>query len=363
VAGTEGFGSYRVPSLMMTSSDVMLAFCEGRAELSDHAQNKIVVKHSADQGFTWGPLQVVADAGQDALNNPLSVFEQQTERVILMYQRYPFTRPEEVEDPSRWYSHKTQKFPPNIHEAIVRPGYDGERICRTYLVCSQDFGNNWSKPQEITRSVKRPHTVTCYGSGPGIGIQLNVGKYKGRLLMPFYQGPWGKMKVYGVYSDNQGESWRYGEVAPSTGNQQASEVQMVELADGRIMLNARSFNGQGFRLKTFSDDGGETWSDLEEDLALIEPECQGSIINYINSKTGMHCLFFSNPADGEDRNNGSLKLSRDNGYSWFLAKIIYEGSFGYSCLTQIDENGIGVLFERDNYSCISFSSYKLEKSN
>lgn len=362
-AGEGGFGNYRIPSLMRIPSGPLLAFCEARKELSDHAQNKIVVKHSTDQGFTWGPLQLVVDSGQDALNNPLSVFEQQTESIILMYQKYPFTKQDDVKEPSRWYSHKTQNFPPNVHEAVVQPGYDGEKICRTYLVSSGDFGSTWSRPQEITRSVKRPHDVTCYGGGPGTGIQLSGGKYKDRLLMPFYQGPWGKMKVYGVYSDNLGETWQYGQVAPTTSNQQAGEVQMVEMAGGKIMLNARSFQGNGCRLIAFSEDGGETWSDVEEDLALIEPECQGSIIKYINSKTGMHCLFFSNPADRGDRYNGSLKLSRDNGNTWSLAKIIYEGSFGYSCLSQISDDGIGALFERDNYSSISFSSYKVEKLN
>ena len=181
--------------------------------------------------------------------------------------------------------------------------------------------------------------------------------------MPFYQGPWGKMKVYGVYSDDLGETWQYGQVAPSIANQQAGEIQMVELVDGRIMLNARSFKGQGFRLKAFSDDGGETWSNLEEDLALIEPECQGSIISLKAEKSGIDYLFFTNPADVQDRRNGMIKVSKDNGYSWSLAKIIYDGSFGYSCLTQIGKNGIGVLFERDNYSCISFGSYKQEKLN
>ena len=47
-AGVDGFGSYRIPALLRTSKNRLLAFCEARSILSDHAQNKIVVKISAD---------------------------------------------------------------------------------------------------------------------------------------------------------------------------------------------------------------------------------------------------------------------------------------------------------------------------
>ena len=66
----------------------------------------------------------------------------------------------------------------------------------------------------ITAAVKRPLEVTSTAAGPGIGIQLGRGKHAGRILMPFNQGPYGKWKVYAVFSDDGGLNWRYGETAP-----------------------------------------------------------------------------------------------------------------------------------------------------
>ena len=86
-----------------------------------------------------------------------------------MYQLYPFTPAEAVSDPDQWKSHEGQDFPPNIHEAAVREGFDGNRICLTFLIASDDDGITWSLPRDITRGVKRPVVVTNYAGGPGIG--------------------------------------------------------------------------------------------------------------------------------------------------------------------------------------------------
>ena len=98
IAGEEGFGSYRIPSIIYTNNDSLLAFCEARAELNDHAQNKIVLKRSLDKGESWEDLQVLADAGINSLNNPLAVEIAETGRILLMYQFYPYTKITDVEN-------------------------------------------------------------------------------------------------------------------------------------------------------------------------------------------------------------------------------------------------------------------------
>ena len=73
VSGTEGYASFRIPSLIVTQNKTVLAFAEGRVKPSDHAENDIVLKRSIDGGRTWSKLQVVAEDGANSLNNPQAV--------------------------------------------------------------------------------------------------------------------------------------------------------------------------------------------------------------------------------------------------------------------------------------------------
>ncbi len=335
----EGYDTYRIPSLLTSNKGTLLAFCEGRSSRSDHAHNDIVLKRSTNNGKSWEKLQIVAEDGDNTLSNPLAVVVSETGRILLMFQRYP----------------------EGFHEREVVPGLEGSKICRTYITHSDDDGKVWSEPKEITSSVKRPTWVTSTAGGPGNGIQIKNGKYKGRLIMPFNQGPYGKWKVYAVISDDLGESWFYGEVAfeedPGLGN----EVQMVELSDGSVMLNSRSANGLMQRKTAISNDGGENWTGLIDDPNLVEPICMGSIIRYsFADKRNKSRIIFANPATKVGRMFGSLKLSYDEGKTWEMEKCIYNGSYAYSSICKMKNDNIGVLFERDEYSSISFMPVNLE---
>ena len=324
--GGAEYPAFRIPALLTTAKGTLLAFCEARASLGDHAKNKIVLKRSTDQGRTWGALQLIADDGDNALGNPTAVLVRETGRVLLMYQRY------------------AQGF----DEHRAEPGLDGPHICRTFLTTSDDDGATWAAPAEITASVKRPTEVTSTAAGPGIGIQLAHGPHAGRILMPFNQGPYGKWKVYAAISDDRGATWRYGATAEETTPGHANEVQFAELTDGTVLLNARNQGGARIRKTARSRNGGETWTPLAEDAALPDPACQGSLLR-IGS-----VLLFSNPASAKARDTGTLRASPDDGATWPHSRVIYPGSFAYSCLAPISPAEIGCLFERDGNRKISF---------
>lgn len=359
-AGVDGFGSYRIPALLSLSNGKLLAFCEAREILSDHAHNKLVLKFSDDKGLSWSEQHMIADAGKNALNNPLVVQDKGTGDIILMYQQYPYTSRDEVDNPEQWVSHAGQDFPSNVHEGAVQEGYEGH-ICRTFVQRSKDQGLSWSQPIDVTRQVKRPSGVTCYAGGPGIGIQLQHNAHKNRLVMPFTQGPWDNMKVYGVFSDDGGYNWQYGELAPANLGEHANETQIAELANGQIVLNARSFKGDSLRKTSFSSNGGQSWSALQNTPDLIEPECQASIISLMENET-ISALVYCGPEHATERCNGNLKISLDNAKSWQQLALIYEGSFGYSSICQLGVAGVGVLFERDGYNSISFSKVNYQVS-
>jgi sialidase-1 len=338
VGGQDGYPAYRIPALITTKGGTLLAFGEGRASLRDHAENDIVLKRSTDMGATWSALQVIDEDGSNALNNPTAVVVRETGRVLLMYQRYA----------KGFDEHKTE------------PGYEGPNVCRTLIMHSDDDGITWSEPRDITRQVKRPTVVTSTATGPGIGIQLARGKYAGRILMPFNQGPYGKWQVYAAISDDKGETWRYAQTVPEGTKGYANEVQFAELSDGSVMLNARNQGGDKLRKIAISRNGGATWSATYNDPALIEPICQASLLRHSNENDPSKDVFlFSNPATQAARTNGTIRVSRDEGKTWPISRVLYPGSFAYSCLASLPDGSIGCLFERDGTKKISFARFEI----
>ena len=59
-------------------------------------------------------------------------------------------------------------------------------------------------------------------------------------------------------------------------------------------------------------------------------------------------VIFSNPASTSGRHHMTLKVSRDEGASWPEAwHTLYDqrAGYGYSCLTEVGEESVGVLYE------------------
>jgi sialidase-1 len=333
----DGYPTYRIPSVVVSGRGTVLAFGEGRQGAGDHTANDLVLRRSRDAGRTWAPMQLVAADRPNVLVNPTAVEDRGSGRLWLMYQRYPA----------------------GAAERQVERGYEGERICRAFVVHSDDDGRTWSPPREVTRSVKRPEAGSL-ASGPGVGIQLRRGAYRGRLVVPFNEGPWGEWQVYAAYSDDGGSTWRYGEPAPDHVEGMGNEVQVVELADGALLLNARNQGGARCRKVATSRDGGRTWSPLTDEPALIDPVCQGSIVRHGDPLDGRRSrLLFANAASATRRVNGTVRLSYDEGQTWPASRTVYAGPFAYSCLTALADGTIGLLYERDGYRTITFARFDL----
>ena len=345
VAGKDPFPSIRIPSVVVTKTGVLLAFADGRAVATDQAHNKFILKRSRDGGLTWGALQIIADDGANSLNNPTAVVDQPSGRVWLMYQRIPGHLAERSKE--------------------TATGYEGTNVYRSFLTRSDDEGATWSQPREVTRSTKRPTGATTIASGPGIGIQLTRGPHMGRILFPFNGGPFYLWNNYAVFSDDHGASWQCGENVPGVlvtnaqghTRSQVNEVQMVELNDGSVRLNSRQFAGAKVRKTAVSHDGGATWSPIEDVPELRDPSCMASIFRAYD-RAGKSVLLYSGP-DSLKRENGTVRLSRDDGQTWPVKKVLFAGSFAYSVLTQLPDGTIGCLFETDGANRIIFARFPL----
>lgn len=136
------------------------------------------------------------------------------------------------------------------------------------------------------------------------------------------------------------------------------ESKVVELTDGRIMINMRSKHKMGQRAVNYSEDDGQTWGEYYHDSQLIEPACNASIIHYTNRNSNEDILLFSNPADAKSRKKMSVRLSRDDGKAWSKPKLVHQGRSAYSSMTVLPNGDIGLLYERGHK--ITFAKFSLE---
>lgn len=313
-SGEGDYHTYRIPALIVTSKGTVLAFCEGRKKGRGDAGNiDVLLKRSTDGGKTWGRTQVVWDDGENTCGNPCPVVDAKTGTIWLLL---------------------THNLGADTEAQILAGKSKGTRT--VWITRSTDEGATWAKPVEITRAVKKPNW-TWYATGPGVGIQTK----SGRLVIPCdnYVAGTRARQAHVIYSDDSGQTWKLGGVVGPDCN----ESQVVERSDGTLLFNMRSYRGTNRRLVTTSKDGGETWSQLEEDPALIEPVCQASLIR---SPAG---LLFSNPAS-KKRERMTVRLSRDEGKTWPVSRVLHAGPAAYSCLAVLSEGTFGCLHEQGEKS-------------
>ncbi len=342
-SGTEGFASIRIPSVLTTRSGTILAVAEGRRRPNDQAENDIVAKRSTDGGLTWSPLRILHDDGPHSLNNPTLVQESQSGRIFLWYQRIP--------------SHLRE------HDNRIAQGLEGPDVYRNFLLTSDDDGTTWSQPSDVTATTKRPTRATTIASGPGIGIQLSRGPHKGRLLIPFNEGPFGIWQNYAVFSDDAGKSWSFGADVPNAllpnGKSWINEVQFAELSDGSVFLDSRQFGGARLRKSSISRDGGATWSPVSEIPGLTDPSCMAGILRFsFDDAAGKGRLLHTGP-DSTKRDHGTVWMSTDDGVSWPVKRELWPGPFAYSVPTKLPDGNVGVLFEADSYRSIKFARFPI----
>ena len=338
-SGEEGYSNYRIPSLITTKSGSLLAFCEARKDhRGDSGNIDLVVKRSTNGGKTWSPPLIVWDAGDHTAGNPCPVIDQRTGRIINIVCWNLAT------DHGR-----------DLHAGT---SVDTRRVYQTY---SDDDGLTWSEPKEITTKVKKP-SWWWYATGPGIGIQLQKGPHKGRLVIPANHTAKGHYGAHTLYSDDGGTSWKISEIIKPTVN----ESQVVALSDGRLMMNMRSQGTgdtkrpySGYRFIAYSSDNGESWTHPVFDDELSDPICQASIIRYDENR-----ILFSNPnppvsLERGPREQMTVRLSNDDGQTWAEELLIYEGPSAYSSLAKIPNGKIGLLYEKDKD--IAFARFSIDQ--
>jgi sialidase-1 len=330
VAREDGYARYHIPGIVVTESGTVLAWCEARKKGSDWADIRILLRRSTDEGKTWSKPVSIAEVSGPKTKNPFALALPKTDPTTVTY-----NNPVLIAD---------------------RDGTVHCLFCLEYQRCfyqrSKDDGISWSSPVEITSTFEkfRPdYDWKVLATGPNHGIQTR----SGRLVVPVWLStatgvnPHHPSVTATIYSDDGGKIWQAGEIAiPDTDEWiNPNETVAIELADGRIMLNARNESRAHRRLITISEDGATNWSQPKFDDALREPICMAGLVRYsTEANGGKNIILFSNPdnlskSEGKeipgksrDRKNLSIKVSYDEGETWSVNKVIEPGFATYSDL-------------------------------
>ena len=323
--GSGGYHTYRIPALLITRAGTLLAFCEGRRDsASASGRIDLLLRRSTDHGLTWSePRMVWCDAG-NTCGNPSPVVDPASGDVVLL---------------ATWNAGQD-------HERLILAGQSRDTR-RIFLLRSQNEGASWGAAADITASVKQP-AWTWYATGPGAGVALERSPYAGRLVIPCDHVEDDLRFSHVILSDDGGRTWRLGGRAGPGVN----ECEVVELADGRLLLNMRNHGvTETHRKLAWSADGGETWSGLRSDPVLVEPVCQAAIRRCRQAAPGRSgMIVFSNPAcpycaDGLGRRNLMLRASFDEARTWPVARVLHAGCAGYSDLAVAADGTVFCLFE------------------
>ena len=332
-SGDDGVESYRIPGLVTTNAGTLLGVYDVRhnnsADLQEYVE--IGLSRSTDGGQTWEKMRIPMSFGeygglpkaQNGCGDPAILVDKQTGTIWIV---------------AAW----THGMGWNRAWTNSMPGMDKEHTAQLVMVKSEDDGRTWSEPINVTEQMKDPSWYFFF-QGPGRGITMDDG------TLVFASQYIGKDKIPNagiMYSKDHGKTWKVSKHARTN----TTESQVAEIAPGVLMLNMRDNRG-GSRAVSTTTDMGETWKEHESSrTALPESICMASLI-HVKAKDnvlGKDILLFSNPNTTEGRHSMTIKASLDGGYTWLSENqlLVDSGSsWGYSCLSMIDQETVGILYE------------------
>ena len=366
---------FRIPGMIVTPDGSILAFAEGRRgtgndpRTEQNAAIDLVMRRSTDNGQTWEPLVVIDSGfrpggGLVDFGDPSPLLDSITATVFLFYGQFP-----------------------DISSETTPHGQNPEADSGHHVVwvrSSTDNGKTWSTRKQVIYP-DEPHETSdglywrCAEPGPGIGIQLQWQdenrSRNGRLVVPGWRyasrTPDGPVTInpFAYYSDDHGETWQVGHAAEGP---DSNEDEVVELTDGRLLLDARQSEGT-LRRRFLSTDGGLTWGPNIPDTIPLTP-VDGSLVRYSAKRAGhdRDRILFSAPQGvghvpgraneatdgGLTRNKITIWTSYDEGKSFVNPVQIDNQMAAYSVVHRLADGTIGLLVEGEDNEGVYYGSIK-----
>lgn len=356
--GQDGVISSRIPGLETAKDGTLLAIYDARWDVARDLQGNIdiALQRSCDRGVTWQPLQIIMDMGEwgglpqkfNGVSDACILVDDRSGDIYVAGLWMHGVLDKKTGSWVEGLTEESENWTHQWHEKGSQPGTDVKQTAQFLLVKSSDNGKTWSSPVNITQQTKRPEWW-LYAPAPGHGITLKDGTLvfptqgRDKNGLPFSNITWSK---------DHGKTWHVSNPAFDD----VTECMAVELSDGNVMLNMRDNRNkknkkENGRRICITSDLGNTWTEHPTSRkALIEPTCMASIHRHVYHVGGKkhELLLFCNPASKMRRDKITLKASRDDGITWPAQQSVlldeYRG-WGYSCITSVDEDTIGILYE------------------
>ncbi|NQU51653.1 MAG: exo-alpha-sialidase [Bacteroidetes bacterium] len=351
--------TYRIPGLATTNDGTLLAIYDVRRESGRDLQGHmdIGVSRSTDGGNSWEPMRIALDMKEwgglpqkfNGVSDANILVDRKTGAIFIAgLWMHGVINPDGI-----WEEGLTEVSLEWNHQwrnKGSQPGLGVKQTGQFLITKSTDDGKTWGEPINLTEMCKDPKWW-LWAPAPGHGITLKVGT----LVFPTQGRDETGLPFSNItYSKDGGKTWKTSNAA----YQNTTESMAVELANGGIMLNMRNNRNReekgdkNGRAISVTSDLGESWIEHETSCsALIECVCMASIHRHnYSDKNGSNkrVLFFSNPNSKYKRHKQTIKVSFDEGFTWpekYWIELDEGQGAGYSCLTSIDENTIGILYD------------------
>ena len=357
--GDDGVHTYRIPGLTRTNEGTLLAIYDIRYESSRDLQGHIDigVSRSTDGGNSWEPMRIALDMGEwgglpqkfNGVSDANILVDRTTGNIYVagLWMHGVIT------EQGKWVDGLDQGSEDWNHQWRDRgsqPGFGVRETSQFILTMSIDDGRSWSEPVNLTKMCKN-EAWWLWAPAPGHGITLD----DGTLVFPTQGRDETGLPFSNItYSQDGGKTWTTSHAACHN----TTESMAVQLSDGCIMLNMRDNRNRDEKGKSngraiaTTADLGKTWkAHATSHGALIECVCMASIHKHaVRDEHGnkRSLLFFSNPNSKYIRHKQTIKVSFDDGLTWpekYWIELDEGRGAGYSCLTSIDDQTIGILYE------------------
>jgi len=370
--GQDGIHTSRIPGLATSENGTLLAIFDARREHGRDLQGDIDIglQRSFDNGNSWEPVQVIMDMGE--WGGLPEKFNGVSDANIIVHGNDIYVAGlwmhGVIDKHGDWQEDLNEKSKDWNHQWKTRgsqPGFGVKQTSQFLMVKSNDNGETWSQPINITRMCKK-EKWWLWAPAPGRGIVMD----DGTIVFPSQGRDENGLPFSNItYSKDSGKTWHTSN--PASHN--TTECSVVELEKGRLMLNIRDNRNREDKSETngravyTTQDLGETWQEHPTSRhTLKEPVCMAGLYKhiYIQEEVSKHVLLFSNPNSKFERIKQTIKISYDDGATWPKDKWILLDSGkgrGYSCVTGIDNNTIGIIYEGSRaqiiYQKIDLKSY------
>jgi sialidase-1 len=339
--GDDGIDTFRIPALATAKNGDLVAAYDIRWDSSMDLQSDIDVgvQRSSDGGKTWSKMQVAMDMGeygglpraQNGTGDPCILVDEKSGDIFIF---------------ALW----AHGLKGQTATTTSTKGFDPIDVPQLVMVRSRDCGRSWEAPVNITEQVKDPECAQIF-QGPGRGITMS----DGTLVVPVQV--WSSHDNASdtiIYSKDGGDTWQVSSLAVD----HVCEDQVAEIEPGVLLLNMRNYgNAEKTRKVYVTEDLGKTWKVHESNNTLVEPQCQASLL----AVKPQGLLLFANPSTTttKDRVNFTIRASKDGGVTWPYSLLIdEEKGWGYSCMTMIDDDTLGIVYEGSTAQ-ILFQAIKL----